>query len=235
MPPTRSLPPASAFRVLLGEVAAFLLAASCAGCDRPGELLCDRCRAALAPRALDLQTPNGLPVTAALVFEGVAARCIRRLKGEGETLLARPLGAALAPALAGAASAVGAVPVPTGRSAFRRRGYRVPDLLIHHARHRPWRLLAVRGGRVDQRGLGVRERADNVQDSMTARGWGGGAEVVLVDDVMTTGATLDEAARALAAAGYRAVSAVVLAATPRQHPFTEHSSVTHRRHGGTGP
>lgn len=236
MPHISPSPLAPVSRTLLAEVAAFLLAASCAGCDQPGDVLCAECRTALAPRPVVLRTPNGMSVRAALAFEGVTARCIRRLKGEGETLLARPLGRALASALQEVAgSAAGIVPVPTSRAAFRRRGYRVPDLLIRHAGDRPWRLLTVRGGRADQRGLGVRARADNVRHSMAAHSGGGGAGVILVDDVVTTGATLDEAARALTAEGYRVMSAVALAATPQQRLFAEHSSGTHRRHGATGP
>lgn len=201
------------------EIAAFLLAASCAGCDEPGTLLCPRCREALAPTPQIAVTPRGMQVTAALRFEGVAARCIRRLKGEGETLLARPLGAALATVLApsvGAATWV--VPVPTTRSAFRRRGYRVPDLLIRRAQSEPQRLLSLASRTVDQRDLGVRAREANVRGALRARRREG-AEAVIVDDVVTTGATLDEASRALRSAGFRVVAAVALAATPRRSGF----------------
>jgi len=202
------------------EIAAFLLAASCAGCDEPGTLLCPRCREALAPTPQIAVTPRGMQITAALRFEGVAARCIRRLKGEGETLLARPLGAALATVLApsvGAATWV--VPVPTTRSAFRRRGYRVPDLLIRRAQSEPQRLLSLASRTVDQRDLGVRAREANVRGALRARRRGEGAEAVIVDDVVTTGATLDEASRALRSAGFRVVAAVALAATPRRSGF----------------
>ena len=157
---------------------------------------------------------------AALEFEGVAARCIRRLKGEGETYLARPLATALATVLSPFVTQMTwIVPVPTARRAFRRRGYRVPELLIRRAHAQPQPLLAVVAAAADQRGLGAREREENVRGTMRARGRGGGAEVVLVDDVVTTGATLDEAARALRAAGYRTVVAVALAATPHRSGF----------------
>ncbi|NJI61439.1 ComF family protein [Microbacterium oxydans] len=202
------------------ELAAFLLAATCAGCDEPGTLLCPRCRCDLTPRPRSSVTPGGLPVHAALEFDGVAARCIRRLKGEGETYLARPLAEALATVLSPLATPMTwIVPVPTARRAFRRRGYRVPELLIRRAHAQPQRMLSLVAAAVDQRGLGAREREENVRGTMRARGRGEGAEVVIVDDVVTTGATLDEAARALEAAGYRTVAAVVLAATPHRSGF----------------
>ena len=221
------------------EVAAFLLAATCAGCDEPGTLLCRRCVRALQPNPLQpLQraTLRGLPVTAALPFDGVAARCIRRLKGNGETHLARPLGAALASALRTTETASRlVVPVPTTRSAFRRRGYRVPDLLIRRAQVAPQRLLGLAARPDDQRGLGARERMTNMRGTMRARRTGGGAEVVIVDDVVTTGATFDEAARALTEAGFCVSAAVALAATPRRDGFGSTSSGTHRRHRGSTP
>ncbi|CAH0229809.1 Orotate phosphoribosyltransferase [Microbacterium oxydans] len=226
---------------LLAELGGFLLGASCAGCDLPGVLLCAGCRSSLVPALVDGRTPSGLDVRAALSFEGVAARCIRRLKGDGETLLARPLGDALAAVLVPAIDAargageVLVVPVPTTRSAFRRRGYRVPDLLIRRAGARTAQLLRIVRSREDQRGLGVVERAQNVHGAMRARRSGAGERVVLVDDVVTTGATLDEATRALSAAGYRVISAVALAATPSRRGLTGHSSSTHRRHGGNDP
>lgn len=202
------------------ELAAFLLAATCAGCDEPGTLLCPRCRGDLTPRPRSSVTPGGLPVHAALEFAGVAARCIRRLKGEGETYLARPLAAALATVLSPLATPMTwIVPVPTARRAFRRRGYRVPELLIRRARAESRPVLSVVASAVDQRGLGARERAENVRGTMRARGRGAGSEVVIVDDVVTTGATLDEAARALEAAGFHPVAAVALAATPHRAGF----------------
>lgn len=219
-------------RDLGAELAAFLLAANCPGCDAPGQLLCEACRNALSAAPVEVSTPDGLAVRAALPYGGVAARCIRRLKGEGETLLARPLGAALAVVLTDAigppGAGVRAVPVPTGRAAFRRRGYRVPDLLLRQAGAEPLRILGSARAAADQRGLGVRERAANVRGSMRVRGTGGGRRVVLVDDVITTGATLDEAARVLRAAGFRVSCAVALAATPRHAALTSHSSTIHR-------
>jgi predicted amidophosphoribosyltransferase len=67
----------------------------------------------------------------------------------------------------------------------------------------------------DQSGLTTRERAENLAGALRAVGRPG-LPVVIVDDVMTTGATLVEAARALAAQGHQVVGAAVLAATKRR-------------------
>ena len=217
-------------RSIGAELAALILAACCAGCDAPGELLCDRCRGQLSPAPSDFTTPGGLRVRAALSYDAVAARCIRRLKGEGETLLARPLGDALAAVLTEAlAASTIAVPVPTSRAAFRRRGYRVPDLLMRRAGVAPQRLLLSARPTADQRGLGARQRADNVRGSMRVRARGDGLKVALVDDVVTTGATFDEAARVLESAGFRVVAAVALAATPLHRRIIGNPPATRRK------
>lgn len=213
---------------LLDELGAFVLSGCCAGCDVLGTLLCEQCRGQLLARPTHRQTPDGLAVVAALAYEAVAARCIRRLKEDGETLLARPLGEALAVAIV---QAVGdgaptplIVPVPTARAAFRRRGYRVPDLLIRRAGFAISRLLMNVRATADQRGLGIEERGRNVSGSMRARHARAAQDVLLIDDVVTTGATLDEAARALTTAGLRVRGAVALAATPRHGRFPANAS-----------
>ncbi|QIG38281.1 ComF family protein [Microbacterium sp. 4R-513] len=208
------LPPV--VRGALSDALTLVLPVDCAGCDAPDTPLCEDCRAALAPRARR-RTVEGIPVWSGLEFEGTAARVIRSLKQDGRTGLA----AALAPALAAAVRAasggvpVVVVPIPTSRAAYRRRGYRVPDLVARRAGLRVERLLASGRRTADQRGLGRGERRRNVAGSFVARRSVSGLRVVVVDDVVTTGATLAEAVRTLRAAGAEVVGAATVASTPR--------------------
>lgn len=202
------------------EVAAFLLAANCAGCDARGTLLCEHCRGELVPRVVRRRSPGGLPLVAAMPFEGVPARVIRRLKQEGESHLARPLGRALGDVLGEELGESGAdvacIPIPTSRAAFRARGYRVPELLIRRAGFAPQRLLLPAKAKADQRELGRDERVRNVRGSMRIASRRGVVRAVLVDDVTTSGATFDEAARVCATSGIRVVAGVAVASTPRE-------------------
>ena len=221
------------------DALALLLPVWCAGCDEPDVALCERCALSLRPavRRQVVEAPGGsVDVWSGLAFEGVAARVLRAIKEDGRTGLAAALAPALAEVLdrAGTAGCV-VVPMPTSRAAYRRRGFRVPELLLRRAGRPGRRLLRHARRTVDQRGLDRDARRRNVAHSMVATisrsalarggfpGQSAGAEqpstlrVVVVDDVVTTGASLAEAVRALRAAGVEVVAAVALAATPRRH------------------
>ncbi|BDV30066.1 ComF family protein [Microbacterium terricola] len=225
-------------RAIATETLALLLPISCAGCDEPDIALCEPCRALLAP-AVDTRTiAGGLRVSSGLRFEGVAARAIRALKADGRTGVA----VEVAPALRSAALAAGwepgvlIVPVPTSRAAYRRRGYRVVDLIARRAGLPVSRVLRVGRASADQRGLGREQRRRNVAGTLSARG-AAGATVVIVDDVITTGATLLEAVRALRAAGAEVRGAAVVAATPlrRRHRETAAKHLELRGDGANLP
>lgn len=211
------------------EALALLFPVSCAGCGDPGVALCAACRSALTPAVVRRVLPSGLTVWSGARFEGPVASALRAMKRDGRTGLARALGPALGAALASAArdgpggSGLVVVPVPTSRAAIRRRGFRVVELLARRAGVAPARLLVIDRRTADQRGLGRAERRSNVAGSMRARRVDG-LSVVVIDDVVTTGATLEEASRALSAAGARVIAAATVAATPRRSDAFE----THR-------
>jgi predicted amidophosphoribosyltransferase len=205
-------------RAALAEALALVLPLACAGCDEPDVALCEACTAALEPAVLRRTVAGDIDVWSGLSFEGVAGRVLRGLKEEGRTGLARALAPALGAAVAAAGDAEAViVPLPTSRTAYRRRGYRVVDLIAARAGLRVTPLLRQTRRTADQRGLGQDLRHHNVTGSLRARG-AVGKRVVVVDDVVTTGATLTEAVRALRAAGADVIAAATVAATPRRTP-----------------
>lgn len=225
MPPDQTR--AAGIRAALSGALSVVLPTWCAGCDGPDTALCEGCRGDLAPD-VRVRRLDGLTVWSGLPFEGVPARVLRACKEDGRTSVATALAPALAAAAASAladapAGLVRVVPVPTSPAAMRRRGYRVAELLARRAGLHPRRLLTTGGAAADQRGLGRSEREGNVAGSMRAHGIAG-CRVLVVDDVVTTGATLREAARALADAGAHVIGAATVAATPRRGFVT----VTHR-------
>jgi predicted amidophosphoribosyltransferase len=214
-------------RSALAEALALVMPVECAGCDEPDVALCERCIAQLAPHV----TLSRSEVWSGLRFEGVPARVVRALKEDGRTRLARDLAPALkaavdaaqaAPSRAeggadetrGATAPMVVVPIPTSRAAYRRRGYGVVELVARHAGLRCARLLVAGRATADQRGLDRAARRRNVAGSLVARR-AAGVRVLVVDDVVTTGATLEEAFRALREGGAEVVGAATIAATPR--------------------
>ncbi|MEE2521372.1 phosphoribosyltransferase family protein [Pseudarthrobacter sp. J75] len=209
--------------------------ALCAGCrQRVRKLTGSPFRAEADAAALvGFDGATLLPVVASGVYRDELAQSILAFKKHGQyqlrtelaNALLKAINAGLPPVPAGAAS-VCLVPVPSSASAYRRRGFSPVQLLLSGLR---WRLgsipvkdvLRVRGrgravaGHSGQKGLGRGDRASRVKGSMRVgkfhRNTIAGRHCLLVDDVLTTGATLAEAARALHAAGGIVRGAVVLA------------------------
>lgn len=223
-----ALPPAwSRISAAAQAALSLVLPVWCAGCDAPDLPLCGSCRAALAPRP-ERRTVGGIPVWAGLAFRDIPARVIRAFKEDGRTglapVLAGALSAAAAEALRGAGSgSVLAVPMPTSAAAMRRRGFRPVELVAARAGLHPRRVLVSAGRRRDQRGLDVAAREQNVAGGMRVPprrlALIEGRAVLLLDDVVTTGATLAEAARTLERAGATIIGAATVASTPRTHGY----------------
>lgn len=223
-----------------------VLPVRCGGCDRPGTAWCAACSgvvaAAPAPqRWWPTPAPPGLPpVWTVLAYEGPVRAALVNWKDNGRRdltgVLVHPLSEALLAALLARPRTVPGVlvPAPSGRSNVRRRGDQPLHLLIRRALaavpagDRPPVVPALRLARpvADQAGLDSRARAQNLAGAMRVRPAAvprvRGACCVVVDDVITTGATLTEATRALRAEGATAVLAVTVAATGR-HTATRRS------------
>ncbi|MFG2624942.1 ComF family protein [Streptomyces sp. NPDC048473] len=207
------------------EISGLVLPVSCGGCGRPRTELCEECRAELyggVPRRVrPVPEPVGLPVVhAAAAYENAVRAVLLAHKERGALGLAGALGKALAGAVRGGTGQVGVVgplllvPVPSTRRAVAARGHdpmrRVAlaaagELRRGGTRARVVAVLRQRRPVADQAGLGARQRQANLAGALEVVAGGerllAAGRVVLVDDLLTTGASLAEAARAIGAAG----------------------------------
>jgi len=205
-----------------------LLPPACAGCGERGSILCGDCIGAFRPPgsardrfvAPDPAVVIGgrlMVAIAAFGYAGRLRRVMHRLKYTGASRVAGPLAACAAPALHRLMNISGEatlVPVPVGEARRRRRGYNQAALIA--------RALA------RQCGVGVAEplarsretraqhRLDRAARSRNLRGAFAAhrpvpKDVILVDDILTTGATLDACAEVLLAAGARSVYGFAIA------------------------
>jgi predicted amidophosphoribosyltransferase len=160
------------------------------------------------------------PVRAAMPYDAAGSAVVRAWKLGGRRDLTATLGGLVADAVAHASPRQGRgvvlVPVPVRPASRRRRGEDlVARLALHAARALPGACVvpALRWSRRvgEQVGLDPAQRARNMAASMVAEALPTG-EVWVLDDVLTTGATLGEALRALQCRGARDLRPVALAA-----------------------
>lgn len=207
-----------------------LMPPACAGCGRFGEELCAACRADLrpasAPRDRFVVADPGVVVgddlevaIAAFVYDGALRRVLSRLKYGSASRLALPIAEAAAPHIApivGALSEPCLVPVPVHADRLRERGYNQAALIAAHLARiysLPVESPLVRTrATMQQHRLNRVQRLRNLRQAFAVRvGSHAPAHVVLVDDILTTSATLEVCATALRRGGAGRVMGVAIA------------------------
>lgn len=192
----------------------------CAGCGRPGETFCTACVASLsAPLRLNIGT---LPCIAVGTYESALRAAVLRMKN-GRRDVGERLGLLLAQRADALMDAeVCLVPVPTAAKRRRERGFDQASLLAYvvgRERRAPVFEALRRSVGDAQRGRSRNERLAAVgrftPRVALARTFLREAEVALVDDVATTGATLRDAAMTLRRIGVSVRGALVVAYAPR--------------------
>ncbi len=220
---------AEAVRRAILDAVAVLAPVECSGCGAPDRSVCDACVLALAPvvTSSTRESPLGsITIWSALEYSGVPRRVIGAYKDGGRTDAATALSVPLSSAVAAALEAyppgeegvrpVRLVAIPSSRRAWRLRGFSPVDLLLRRAGLAGSPLLRHTRQADDQVGLGREAREHNKRGSLAAVGSLDGIRCLLVDDVVTTGATLLEARRAITSNGGDVVGFATLAHTPKR-------------------
>ncbi len=228
---------------LLASVLELLLPSRCAGCGRLDDAeirlrgLCPQCvdeiRTA-TPIAWAIESSGThIAAFAAAEYDGVIRAALLDYKERGRLCLRRELGGSLAVGVFGAVgddrSPFLLVPVPSATATRRARGHdpvgAMATIAAGHLRAQGLQVAvraSLRQGRTvaDQSGLDVTARRSNLAGALAVRRPAllRGRRVVIVDDIVTTGATAAEAARALTQAGAVVSGIACVAATIRRHP-----------------
>ncbi len=188
-----------------------LLPSTCVACRKVGRTICDNCLSELEaqPRSVD----RGIKGWSAIDYSKTATSAINAFKEHGRTALLGEF-CKLLDTISLPENAI-LVGLPSSATATRKRGFVPAEILADRlARRRSVRsahALVFSRKIADQALLSREQRETNLAGSMLAKPLSG--PVVLVDDVVTTGASMREAARAMAVAGNQVTGFITIAET----------------------
>ena len=214
-----------------------VLPESCIGCGDGASAMCAICRQKLPIRPA-LLGGEDFPLAASLTYDELSAKIILAAKEDGSRsarkLIVEAIAAAALVAInderANASKQIKLLWVPTSNQARRRRGGDFLAPIAHQVAKItnsqlgiqiiPDQLLRVRRHVVDQSQLSALDRDRNLHGAFTAaQRWQGSGQVILIDDVVTTGSTLREAVRALRERNLTVVAAATACASRLRKPI----------------
>ncbi len=204
-------------RDLADDLLAVLLPGRCPGCGARAEPVCEACAASMQPAPPARALPGVAWSCAAFSYEGVARELVARVKYRNERVAVRWLARALAHTSAHSPIPFDVITwVPASAERRAARGVDHGALLARAVAREfdvPVTSLLLRGPGPPQTGRPAAER--RAGPTLVGTQPLTGRVVLVVDDVVTTGATFTSAARALHACGARKVLAAAVARTPR--------------------
>jgi len=221
--------------MILGELVQIISPKSCLGCRRPGGYLCINClRRAIKPRStncyrcywgndrgqlcIGCENYSSLAGTTVIAhYDGVARDLVLGLKNHNDIWAAKVLGSMLARAVLRSGVQIDVVTaIPTSPQRYHERGYNPAEHLAKVVATRlelPYHSLLLRFSVAHQIGQSRTQRLKQIHGAFQPKNERlvRQASVLVIDDVLTTGATLEEAARVLRDSGARMVWAAAVA------------------------
>ena len=189
-----------------------MLDSRCVGCSTWGDIVCTTCLARCGDSPVRGTTSRGIATIALGEYRGTLRSLVLAAKHRGARAVVRRLGGELRHIALPFAPAV-AIPIPSSVPGFRARGYGLAAIVANLCD-----LPVVDCLRLMDEGTQRGRRRDERQlrrMSITAQRPPVGTRVIIVDDVVTTGASIDAAADACHAAGLRVVGAIAIADASR--------------------
>jgi ComF family protein len=192
----------------MGEISQLLFPERCVGCSRFTCLLCNECKVEWSGKFVNVI--EGLSLISSALYSSNISRIVLRAKENYDSRARTILARAIATHIVEASTLI---PIPSSKSAIRRRGYDHALLLAQEVSRltgsRVWPGLLVNRRIKDQTLLGHTQRFANLAGAYSLRGGNYFPQsVVLIDDLVTSGASMREALRTLRAAEISPLQAI---------------------------
>ena len=196
---------------LIQELSSLIFPSRCIGCMQLGPTICSQCRLSWHPHIFRTHVDN-LPVTSSIIYSPIAARILVAAKEANRKSADILIIDAIQHVLEnykGDITNLTFVPMPSSKKALRKRGRNFIEFICEELNISYSSILFHQRSVKDQSGLNAQERRLNLVGAFglksSVRIYG---DIVLIDDVVTTGSTLREARRALSAGGLQVSAAI---------------------------